>query len=127
MDSAEQYLHDISGTRVVFTDNRNDNLDIYMVELIEGGDVVDLDAIHDAVDEFLADGSIRNRGIACALHRRLDRIGRAIDRGHYERACRRLERFIRFVSRKSGRQIDPAAADVLIGMAEELVGEYCGG
>jgi len=36
-DSAEQYLHDISSNRLVFTDNRNDtpedgNLDIYLVE-----------------------------------------------------------------------------------------------
>ena len=32
VDSAEQYLHDISGNRVVYTDNRNDNLDIYLFE-----------------------------------------------------------------------------------------------
>jgi beta propeller repeat protein len=33
-DTAEQYLHDISGNRIVFTDNRNDNLDIYMFEFV---------------------------------------------------------------------------------------------
>ena len=34
IDPADQYLHDISGNRIVYTDNRNDNLDIYMFEFI---------------------------------------------------------------------------------------------
>lgn len=32
VDPAEQYLHDISNGRIVYTDNRNDNLDIYLFE-----------------------------------------------------------------------------------------------
>ncbi|MCK4962998.1 MAG: choice-of-anchor D domain-containing protein, partial [Anaerolineales bacterium] len=34
IDPAEQYLHDLSGNRLVYTDNRNDNLDIYMFEFL---------------------------------------------------------------------------------------------
>lgn len=125
IDPAEQYLHAISGTRVVFTDNRNDNLDIYMVELTEG-DVAEVDAIGDAVDGFVADGSIANRGIGNALHAFLDQVAAAIDAGDDAAACMRLDHFIDFVTRKSGKQIDATAAAELIAMAEALAGQYCG-
>ncbi len=125
VDPAEQYLHAISGTRVVFTDNRNDNLDIYMVELTEG-DVPDVDVIQDAVDGLVDDGSIANYGIGNALHAFLDQIASAMDAGDTAAACQRLDHFVDFVTRKSGKQIDADAAAELIAMAEELALESCG-
>lgn len=123
-DPAEQYLHAISGTRVVYTDNRNDNLDIYMVELTEG-DVPAIDDIHEVVDGFVADGSISNYGIGNALHAFLDQIADAIAGGDHAAACSRLAHFIEFVAKKAGKQIDTAAADELIALAQGLVAAYC--
>ena len=125
VDPAEQYLHAISGTRVVFTDNRNDNLDIYMVELTEG-DVPAVDVIQDAVDGFVDNGSISNHGIGNALHAFLDQIASAMDAGDTASACQRLDHFIDFVTSKSGKQISADAAATLIGLAEELAQEACG-
>ena len=111
----------ISGDRVVWRDGRkappvgSGAPDIF---LFETWSVIHapLELIADKVDQFVSEGLITDPGIAEALHRLLDRADAFRDHGNTKAATATFNTFIRLVSRQSGTDIDPAAAQILIGI-----------
>lgn len=78
--TASQYLNDLDGTRLVYTDDRNGQLDIYLYSLsvVPDGSVR---TIRDAVTGFEQSGAITNRGIAKSLLAFLSQVELALTPG----------------------------------------------
>ncbi len=118
--SASQYLNDIDGTRVVYTDDRNGQLDIYLYSfsVVPDGSV---QTIRDAVTGFEQSGAITNHGIAKSLLAFLSQVEAAVAAGDTATARARLEHFIKFVQSQTPKHISASAAAELITMAEALL------
>jgi len=123
-DPAMQVFPEISGDRIVWQDYRNGNWDIYLYEVS-----AILLACHQPLwallDQFIADGSIRNRGIGEALQAFLRQLGAACERGDAAAAQRILEHIISFVGGQSGRGISPEAAQALTNAARTIISNGC--
>ncbi len=100
-EPSEQYLHDIDGQRLVCTDDRHGNLDIFMIDFdflvpadTPGEQIAD---ILDFFDDSVEDGSLAGSGSGhSAVHRRdalrnmLEAARDLIDWGDTAGACRQL-------------------------------------
>ncbi|MHC4974267.1 MAG: FIMAH domain-containing protein [Planctomycetota bacterium] len=115
-DAAAQGVPAIWGNRIVFHDDRYGNRDIFLIEI--AGSVPTIDAI---LDQYVADGSISNRGIAEALQSLLHQAAAALDRGNGKAAANTLRAFQNLVEGQSGKHIDSDAAEVLIDMAQAVI------
>ena len=140
-DLGNQTRPAVSGDRIVWMDHRSGLDHIFIFDFAAGtatwittdpnheqppaisGDRVVWPVIHapleliaDKVDQFVSEGLITDPGIAEALHRLLDRADAFRDHGNTKAATATFNTFIRLVSRQSGTDIDPAVAQILIGI-----------
>ncbi len=127
-DPSGQFSPAISGDRIVWVDRRNTsqsglNFDIYMFELA-AGIVPEVRAIADAVNGFLADGSIDSAGIAEGLFALLAQAEAHILRGNNTAATNSLNSFISQIEGKTPQHITTSAAQTLISMAQAVIDRF---
>jgi hypothetical protein len=83
--------------------------------------IVTPESIKDDVNEFLAMGAIRNRGLANSLLAKLNAAAVARARGNCDSADNRYEAFVNELQAQSGNGVDPAAAAIMIADAQYLI------
>jgi len=111
-----QFLSDISGHRVVYTDNRNGNLDVYMLEFAEP---VSLDGqIGGLIGDVQALGL--PKGTQTSLLAKLSDAQAALKIGNTAAACSDLASFISETSAQSGKKIAASDAPALIAKAQQI-------
>lgn len=118
-ETSAQFLNAIDGTRVVYTDDRQGQLDIFMFEFTIASDV-SVGAIRDQIAAYEQSGAITNHGIARSLTAFLRQVEAAIARGDTTSAAKTLDHFIAFCRQQTPRHISQAASDELIRLAELL-------
>ncbi|TMK55357.1 MAG: hypothetical protein E6G60_19750 [Actinobacteria bacterium] len=113
---ASQSLVDISGHRVVYTDNRNGNLDIYSFEFVppESAD----GQIGGLIGDVKALGL--PKGTQTSLLAKLDDAQAALKVGNTAAACSDLGSFISETSAQSGKKIAASDASALIAKAQQI-------
>jgi len=111
-----QSLNDISGHRVVYTDNRNGNLDVFMLEFVPpvsadgqiGGLIGDVQALG------------LPKGTQTSLLAKLDDAQAALKVGNTAAACSDLASFISETNAQSGKKIAASDASALIAKAQQI-------
>jgi hypothetical protein len=83
--------------------------------------VVTPESIKGDVAQFLAAGKIKNQGQAQALLSKLDAAGRAFSAGDCKAANNIYQAFINHLNAQSGKGVDAAAAQIMIGDAQYLM------
>lgn len=111
-----QSLNDINGHRVVYTDNRNGNLDVFMLEFVPpvsaGGQIGGL------IGDVQALGL--PKGTQTSLLAKLDDAQAALKAGNTAAACSDLASFIHETSAQSGKKIAASDASALIAKAQQI-------
>jgi hypothetical protein len=83
--------------------------------------IVTADSIKEDVNEFLADGLIKNAGEASSLLAKLDAAAAARSRGQCNVAANQYGSFINELQAQSGNGVDANAAAIMIGDAQYLI------
>jgi len=83
--------------------------------------IVTAASIKDDVNEFLADGAIKNSGEANSLLAKLDAAAAARSRGQCDVAANQYGAFINELQAQSGNGVDATAAAIMIGDAQYLI------
>jgi FIMAH domain-containing protein len=104
-----------------FTIDAVDNVGGASTESVTFTIIVTPESIKDDVNEFLATGAIRNRGLANSLLAKLNAAARARARGNCKSEDNEYEAFVNELQAQSGNGVDAAAAAIMIADAQYLI------
>ncbi len=121
--SVDHYYPTVWGTCIAWSETRDGNTDLYMVE-VSAAIPPPLEAIMEQVDQCVADGGITNQGIGTALKAFLRQTAADVAKEDFGAACARLAHFIDFVGKKVDKQIGASCAQILTDQAQALGGSY---
>ena len=132
--TSQQFLNDIDGNRIVYTDDRAGRYDVYMYTFVEPASEIppseQLTDILEFFDESVANGNLEGsgpgksvQGRLGALRNMIESVGYLIDQGRFDEAAQQLQNAY---DRVDGRPRPPdfaqgSAAAQLAAMIQELI------
>jgi FIMAH domain len=116
-----QALTELSLGTHVFAINASDNLLNSGGKIVTFEVVVTPESIKEDVNFFLAQGDIKNNGLANSLLAKLNSAANAIERGQGHTAINVYEAFINELNAQSGKGVDATAAAIMIADAQYLI------